>query len=398
MATKKSKFWQRVDWQKTALALAVIVTATLFYTWHLGSTTPGLSSNELSAIGQSHSVSAIYNNPVYAPHKLLQLGFSKLRPNSLAFLKLSSVIFALIFIASLYFIIRKWFGKTVAVLAAAMAAVTPWYAILGRSASPDIMLAIPVLIGSLVLAIQKDKSRQELIFWALIISVAIGLYVPGVLWLLVLALVLRFGGFRQRLEGIRNYKLIGGTILLLVLISPLIKASIGNWQVASGILALPQHSPHVLQFAKSLGWSALALVWRAPYHSPWYLGRLPALDVIQTALVVFGVYAMFSLAKPKAELLLACLGLGLVLEALNSNLSMSLLTLPVLFILLAAGLRYLYFEWHGIFPYNPIPKFIALVLISLLAGTHLVYGVRYTLIAWPHNDQTVQAYRDTIKG
>ena len=106
---------------------------------------------------------------------------------------------------------------------------------------------------------------------------------------------------------------------------------------------------------------------------------------------------MYSLARPKAQLLVAILGIGLFIEALNSNTAMFLLAMPALFVLLAAGLRYLYFEWHGVFPFNPIPRIIALLLISLVVGIHIVYGVRYSLIAWPGSSDTLSSYRATIE-
>jgi hypothetical protein len=68
------------------------------------------------------------------------------------------------------------------------------------------------------------------------------------------------------------------------------------------------------------------------------------------------------------------------------------LCLPALAILSAAGLRYLYIEWRSIFPRNPLPLSFALVIISLLVGLQVAYGLRYSLVAWPHLAATKQLY------
>lgn len=397
MANKVVLSWVKDHTAKFLLASTVIIALIGIFGWRLGSLTPGISSSEAAAVTQSTSLERIVDNPVFAPHKLLQLAAQQLEPTEVWMVRLPSVIFALAAVGCLYYILNRWFGRTIAGLAIAMAAVTPWFVLLGRDASPNIMFIAPVFIGASLLWLQKAKRWRKLAFYAMILAVGLSLYVPGMVWLILTALALKFRPFRQILKDTSRLHRSFGAVLMLIMLAPLIKAGVDEGSVGMTVLALPDHWPSVLTYIKSLAWSALAIIWKAPYHSDWYLGRLPALDIIQASLVAFGLYAMYALARPKAQLLVAVLGVGLYIEALNSNAAMFLLAMPALFVLLAAGLRYLYFEWHGVFPYNPIPRIIALALISLVAAIHILYGVRYALVAWPGSSETTTAYRATIE-
>ncbi len=398
MAKQSLKTRAGEGWRQWRSAIFLIAAMVGFFGWHINSLTPGLSSAETNAVASSQSMGQITTNSSYAPHKLLQLVAWHLKPGNIVFMRLPSILIALICLASLYYILQRWFGKTIGVLATFMAAATPWYAIMGRLAAPDIMLATPLAVGASILLLQKAKQHKFAAFILFIVALSISLYAPGVIWFMILALILRGRAFKRSLEGLSKSRIAAGILLLLILLSPLIVASVGDMATTKTILGLPSHWPQPLGFIKSLAWGVLALVWRTPYHSSWMLGRLPGLDIIQIALAVFGTYAMYQLARPKAQLLLVYLGFGLVLEALNSNLNLELLLLPAIFVLVGAGLRYLYFEWHGVFPHNPIPKFLALALIGLLTATQLLYGARYTLEAWPHSNDTHSDYRATIKG
>ena len=83
---------------------------------------------------------------------------------------------------------------------------------------------------------------------------------------------------------------------------------------------------------------------------------------------------------------------GIVAAALNRNLLLLIYVLPAVAVAVAAGLRYLYMEWKSIFPKNPIPKYLAVALITGLVGMHIAYGLRYSLLAWPNTAATKSTY------
>ena len=79
---------------------------------------------------------------------------------------------------------------------------------------------------------------------------------------------------------------------------------------------------------------------------------------------------------------------GVLAAGINRNLVLLTPALAAFSVALAAGLRYLYMEWKSVFPLNPIPKYMAIVLIASLALLHVSYGLRYSLSAWPNTTET----------
>lgn len=84
--------------------------------------------------------------------------------------------------------------------------------------------------------------------------------------------------------------------------------------------------------------------------------------------------------------------LGIVAAGLNQDLVFLTLALPGIGLIIAAGLRYLYIQWRQIFPRNPIPRALALTLMTLLVALNVFLGIRYSLIAWPHTLDTRHTY------
>ncbi len=382
---------------RSVLRIAVIIAITFPLWWKLGSLVPGFSQPEVSAASQSSSLSAITNNPLYAPHKLLSLASNKLLPGVDAAPRLPSILFSFIILISLYYILQRWFGRTIAALAGLIAATTPWLVLASRSVTPEIMLALPLAIGAILLGLQRAQRFKTILSLGLGIVAAACIYSPGGIWLVAVLLILYRKIIKSSAQDIGKWRSFGIIAATLVLLAPLIWKMASDLNLARNVLAIPQNIPAPMELIKNFGWQLLALAWKTPYHLDWTLGRLPILSVIQVVLLVFGTYAMYTLAKPKAQILLGLAFIGLVLGSFNHNFSFALVTLAPLFILMAAGLRYLYFQWRGVFPKNPIPKFLAMMIIVSLSGLQVLYGLRFSLIAWPHQPATASAYHATIK-
>jgi hypothetical protein len=84
--------------------------------------------------------------------------------------------------------------------------------------------------------------------------------------------------------------------------------------------------------------------------------------------------------------------LAILLAALQEDIAYLGLAVPALAIAVSAGLRYLYVEWRGIFPRNPVPKTFAMVLIAAVTLSQLYYGVNYCLHAWPNSTSVRNVY------
>ena len=372
-------------------ALVILIFAVAFF-YHLGSAPAGLNPAELAAKNNSRSLSAIYHNPLYAPHQLVLLALHKLGLSGHFGLRLSSVLFAAAFTLAFYKLARHWFGKTVGLFSAVLLFSTPLFAIAGRQASTQIMLMAPVAVMAIYIWLVRSQKKPALAWFSLLIVAALSLYVPGMIWWLLAAAIINRQKLLAAIEDVPPPLAALALLLFLVLLVPAGLAVASRPDLAKSFAAMPGHWPTALQLAKNLGWMIGSLFVKTPYHSPLIIGRLPILNIIQIALLVFGFYAMWSVARRKSAALILGVVLAVILATINNNFDWLILGVPALAVFIAAGLRYLYIEWRSVFPRNPIPKSVALSLMCLLVIVQLIFGLTYSLVAWPHTNATKQSY------
>jgi len=388
-----SRRW--VGWQLGRNLLLILFSSAFFltlYVWKLGTLTPGLSAREAAAINASGTFESIVNNPINAPHKTLQLVFQYFGHHGAFWMRSVSVFFILLFLAGMYLTLRMWFGKFVAFAGTLIFASMPWVIIVGRSATPDIMLLSPVLLIFSYLAMARAKSRLNLLWFVFIASLTLCLYTPGLLWFILAVFI---AGQKQILKTIlktKGYASILGLSLLILLLAPLVYATIQNISLAKDLLLIPDSFSGVMDFVKTFIWSLSSLVYKFPSHVDYIVGTLPMLSVALVVLAVLGFLAMWRKARAELLNLMTLFVLGILLATLNHMPILLTLCLPTSVVLSAAGLRYLYVKWFTVFPLNPLAKSFAFVLIGLLLTAQIAYGVRYGLIAWPHNMETRKAY------
>jgi hypothetical protein len=365
----------------------------LLYFWRLGTLTTGLGSTENDARHSSTQIHSIITQPANAPQKIIQYSFQAAGQSGAFWMRLSSVIFALILTACFYFLARAWFGKFIGALGTLLFATTPWLILLSRSATPGILLLAPVSILAAYVYLTRAQGRWRWPAWLwLMASIALALYVPGLAWLIVIGAVFSWRQIVGVIQNLPPLWLSSGILLFLVLIGPLGWAISKDWTVIKPLLLIPPTWPNNLEDLSTIGWSGLALIWRARQHMDLLIGRLPILDITQIALLFFGLSAMWRRARAEMYGLMALAVFGILAAGLNRDLVLLTLCLPAISLISAAGLRYLLIEWRQVFPRNPLPKALVLVLMCTLVALHALYGVRYALIAWPHTLDTRNTY------
>jgi hypothetical protein len=226
----------------------------------------------------------------------------------------------------------------------------------------------------------------------LCIVAAIVFYTPGVVWVLAAGLALGRKRLEGKTENISQSSLAAGVVLFFVMIAGAVFAALRHLSVAKHLLLIPDSLPGPLIFLKQTGWALSGLFFRTQYHFDLNIARLPLLTVVALILSVLGIYTLLKRAKSDATFLICLLAIGVVSIGLGQEISFSLFVLPVFGLAAAAGLRYLDFEWRSVFPRNPLPKLLAILLMVILVGLQLVYGVRYSLVAWPHTTETKTHY------
>ncbi|MBI2592471.1 glycosyltransferase family 39 protein [Candidatus Saccharibacteria bacterium] len=376
---------------KTLLAI-VFFSLIIFplYFWHIGNLTKGLSPAEVSARMASSSLQSIIDNPVYAPHKIVQYATQKAASPTAANLRIVSSVFAIGILFCFYVLVKGWFGRQIGFLATLILGATPWVVLLSRNASADILLLAPAVILACYYWLTKSKSSLSLI--GLVAASALSLYVPGMVWLVVIGAVAAKSNIAKAASHLSKGRKSLATVLGLILLAPLIYGSAKSPSLLKPLFFLPDAWPQVTETIKSIAWSTLSLIWRTPAHIDILIGRLPILDYVQIILAFFGGFALYRLARNKLYILMGLIIVSVIGAGINKNPVLLTLALPATAVLVAAGLRYLYMEWRSVFPKNPIPKYLALVLLLGVVGLHIFYGLRYSLSAWPNTKETRVTY------
>jgi hypothetical protein len=372
-----------------------VLAAFLFgvFFWRLASLTPGLSPAEAATRGTSLALRKIYDDPVNAPFKLIQHLFIKLDPGSILFLRLSGVILGLIFAVCFYKLAVSWFGRAIGLFGTLLFITLPLFVISARQASAEIMFFTPVILMWLYYKLMKNEDDPKPWLWStLIIASVLSIYVPGMLLWLAGAVIICRRRLMEAISGIPAWVSGAGFTAGLVLLLPLILSAVSRPAIIKKLILLPDHWSPVLRTIENIGWMASSLFIGTPAANPLIIGRLPLINILLLALLIFGAYALYTAARPKAYVLGLAVLYAVLAAGLSNNVVVLALGLPAIALFISAGLRYLYIEWRSIFPRNPVPKTFALILIAAVVASQVFFGLRYSLVAWPHSAATRAHY------
>jgi 4-amino-4-deoxy-L-arabinose transferase-like glycosyltransferase len=388
-----SRRW--VSWQiakNILIGLGVFALFFLLYLWRLGNIVPGLSPYEAAARTSSGSFRNIMSNPLNAPHKTLQFVFQILGFHGAFWMRIVSVLFALIFIFSMYFLLLGLYGKLTALAGTLLFAATPWVVLSARNASADVMMLSSVLIIFAYLAFKRAEKYANILWFIFIISLAVCLDTPALVWLLLIALILEFNQLTKTILKLDRFVAIMGLVVLMILTAPLFYAMAGHGYVAKQWLGIPSNLPNIPSLISLFPHTASALFYQIDKRADYSVGKFAVLSIAQ---VIIGLIGIIALRKKSVKGLMVALWLivmGIIIAVVNSNLIFLMLCLPGVAILDAIGLKYLYEHWFSVFPFNPLARGFAVAMISLLLLGQLAYGLRYALLAWPHNMETRKEY------
>lgn len=362
----------------SALVFALFALLLLF---KLGSLPAFLTSDETAATAGSNwrSLSA---NPMFAPWHLMQDLLLHINNRSVFVDRLPSATFGLAILMAFYWALRNWFGKPISYLATILLGTTPLFLILARQARPDIMYFVPVLLIAAYLTAVRATSSLRWPLSFLIISLSVSLYVPGGIWLVAVGLVYKRAQLTALVKSLSRQTRLITALALLILLSPLIAGLIAHPGIYKSMLLVPERFD-IVRILKDWAWMISSLILRTKVNQSIVLGQLPVLDAVQIGLGFFGGYVMWSKLRTQFYWLFGAVLFLCLLAATRGGYTALGLVLPLLGIVAGMGLRYLYVEWMHVFPKNPLPRYFAYTLMAAVVLIHVMYGVRYSLVAWP---------------
>jgi hypothetical protein len=378
--------WLTLGFLTIGLALLIIE-----LTFRLSSLTyHHLSSSEVSNDLYAHSWHNLAANPLNAPLLILERLTHYVSNHSVFWLRLPSVFAAILGAALFYYIIRRWFNRFTAVITTILLTTSAYYLHISRLATSDILYFIaPLAMCAFVTHAARKESPVRLPLWAVVGLLTIGLYIPAFIWLLIIVLIIQPKLIRrpwQQSTAIGR----GIALLPLIMLTPLVRALVlhhGLVRAWLGVGPLGQPSAILSRFLNV----PYNLFVHGPPQPALWVGKMPIIPFAVSALCLLGAYELVDKRRRQALLVFS---LGLVswlICGIGGIAPLSLLIGP-LYILAAAGLRYLSDEWFQVFPRNPFARSVGYAVLSLFCLSLVAYGWHAYFVAWPHNAATHQTF------
>ena len=234
-------------------------------------------------------------------------------------------------------------------------------------------------------------------------AAGIALYIPGFVWFVLGGLVWQRRIVLYELHQTKVVNKLLAGLLLLVLATPLIWASIKHPAVAQLSVGLPSIWPSPVQFLQNAYHIPLQLFVHGPNNPILWLGQSPILNIFEDAMFILGVYAFWQHRELERTRLL--LGLGVLCSVLIIIGGLVTITalIPLIYITIAAGLLYTLEVWFSVFPRNPVARGVGILVLAVAMLVSCNYHLREYFVAWPNAPATHAVFTqpatifDTIK-
>jgi len=385
-----------MGWQiLSTLAIVAFLLGLLLF-GRLDSLLPAYSPTEVQSALSSRPFTEIINNPVNAPYKLTVFFFSYITSNPLLATRLAAATFGIATIILFYVGMRNWYRRRIAFLATVLFACSAWFLHTARFGSPDILLPCVVLLLTVCGYWIATAKHSRYSYVAAIIALSLCMYVPGLLWLLGVAAVVRrkdIALLSLRLNARQRAIVIGTAVVLVIL--PLLVSIIRNPHVGLELLGLPNAWPGLVEIGKNLLYVPVSLFAFTPVNPELQLGRLPLLDIFGVVMFVLGAYYYFKhRTLDRTKLLLVFLAISTVLIAIDGPVSIAIM-LPAIYVIVTGGIAQLLGRWLEVFPRNPLAKSVGITLITIAVLASCLYNIRAYFVAWPNAPETKAIYTKT---
>lgn len=385
------KIWAYLQANSRMLAWPLLGIAGLAWLllYKLSSITGGLSPTEIQAAIVPVGWHGMYHEPLYLPLKIVRSVIYVLFPSHGQLLtRLPNVLFGATAILTFAWLMRLWHGIRPAILASLLFATSAWVLHASRLASFEVLYlwAMPTLLVTHRLF--SKHYEKPLVWYGSLLTWGLMLYIPGLIWLILLELYLQREPLRAAWKHYQSwwqrglYVLAGLVWLPLLIIDLTRSGQLMQW------LGFPAHLPGLLTLLKQFVAVPVHLFIHGPLYPEIWLGRTPILDVFTLVACFIGIYFYASHASSaRSRLLTGFLVMGALLVGLHGPVGLSLLV-PLLYVGAATGIAYLLHEWLHVFPHNPLARGFGLTLISIAVALSCLYNVRAYFVAWPHNTTT----------
>lgn len=383
---KRLKMWLVEHWLVVTTTVAASVFICFLYTFRLGSLTQGSSLLEARYLLKAQYIGDILSSPAFLIHKLLSYLALALPFNSFGLSRLPSVALILVFIACFYVLVARWYTTRVALLTTLLFVTSSWTLTIGRQALPTVSYLswLPIL-ALIYWTTANGKQRLLLPLW--VVSFGFSLYVPGILWFVVVLAASQRKRLLNLIRTMPKWQVGACGLGLLLITAPYIALLIRQPLEALANLGLPTTLSQVVHFPELLYRLVLQLFIFAGNNPVFHLGHLPYIDIVSTVLFILGLYRLrYSQARKMMQWSMI-VTIGWVIGAGFGAINIAIF-LPLIYMFIGGGISFLLVQWFTVFPKNPIARGTGVALLSVLVVLVSMYQLDRYFIAWPLSPQT----------
>ena len=375
----------------TALLITTLAVATL-------STPGGLRAGEMEATVKSASLSVEVMEPsmvVNLPYHILQrIGFMLFGVSTFT-IKLPSIILGLLTIIGIFFLIRVWFRRNVAILTTILVATSTQFLFLIQDGTAGVMFSF-VAVWLLLSGTFITRNFMFDTFWKVVVGalLATALYIPLGIYLVITVIVTAalHPHIRYSFKHIARLRLVLAASLGAASITPLIYACIVN----------PTTLLTLLGINLGVGFSFMehaTAMWRAfcdfPTPSTGYL-LTPLYSLGVVVLMTIGLYQVWRQRHTARSYFVLILGIGLM-PFLFIDPTQVTSVFPLATLLMAYGISTLIKNWYKLFPRNPYARIGGLVPLTIIILGMVYSGVARYTHSYTYNPQVLSHYSSDLR-
>ncbi len=388
----KPAFMRRYRLEVVFIIAAVALLCFLLW-FRLGSLTGGLgSASELAARSAASSWQAILANPLNAPYTVVQRLVIGAGYDGITSMRLVSTAFAALAVSLFYMVARQWHSPRIAGLATFLFLTSAWFLHSARLATPEVLWLVAILALVMLFMPGRDNRYGRFALVGMLVVISLLLYVPALVWLVLLAVVLRRRSLGQAWQDSTGPLRAAAISIAIVLLVPLGRALyqtpalLRQW---AGLM--PQFEAPVL-LAKQVLAIPKQLFIAGPIDPVQWLGRLPLLSVFELAMFTLGAYFYATHFKASRSRFIIVLSLlAWLVIGIGGVASLSLLV-PVVYLVLTTGIAYMLHKWFKTFPRNPVARGLGIAVVAVAIGLTSFYQLSSYFVAWRYSPDTKQAF------
>lgn len=356
----------------------------------------GITNSEIQSVLKSNSIYILdywSMDVINLPYHLLQHTSFYFLGISIFSIKLPSIILAFLSAAGMVLLLKQWFKTNIAVLASLIAITTSQFLFIAQNGTSDILyLFWPVWIIYVASLIPTIKKFRKFYIAILFILASLSLYTPLSIYIIIViaAAILIHPHLRYLIKQLSRLELIGGLIITLTLISPLIYAIYKTPSLCLTLLGIPTTWPNIGSNLSSLTTQYFS------FANPGGTTMItPFFELGSILLIALGAYFVL-INRSTAKNYLVILWIILLIPIIILNPKYTTFTFLPLVLLLASGLNGLLSHWYGLFPRNPYARIGGLIPVVILVTFLVFSGVNRYVYEYRYNPNMVSNFNKDL--